>query len=73
MRFPLAIVREIKDKVGENFIIIFRLSMMDLVEDGSTWQEVVLLAKELEKSGRFDRLLFRERGTPQIQICSICC
>ena len=51
IRFPLEIVRRTREAVGENFIIIFRLSMLDLVEDGSTWEEVVLLAKELEKAG----------------------
>lgn len=51
IRFPLEIVRKTREKVGKNFIIIFRLSMLDLVEGGSTWEEVVLLAKELEKAG----------------------
>lgn len=51
IRFPLEIVRKTREKVGKDFIIIFRLSMLDLVEDGSTWEEIVLLAKELEKAG----------------------
>ncbi|WP_432816134.1 FAD-dependent oxidoreductase [Vibrio intestinalis] len=51
MRFPLEIVKSIRRKVGERFIIIFRLSMLDLVEQGSTFDEVVLLAQELEKAG----------------------
>ncbi len=51
MRFALDIVREIRKKTGPNFIIIFRLSMLDLVEDGSKWNEVVELAKELERVG----------------------
>ena len=51
IRFPLEIVRQTREAVGKDFIIIFRLSMLDLVEDGSTWEEVVLLAKELEKAG----------------------
>ncbi len=51
IRFPLEIVRKTREKVGKNFIIIFRLSMLDLVEEGSTWEEIVLLAKELEKAG----------------------
>lgn len=51
MRFPLEIVKAIRKKCGENFIIIFRLSMLDLVSDGSTWEEAVQLAKELEKAG----------------------
>lgn len=51
IRFPLEIVRRTREKVGKNFIIIFRLSMLDLVEGGSTWSEIVQLAKELEKAG----------------------
>jgi len=51
IRFPLEIIRAVRKKVGENFIIIFRLSMLDLVEGGSTWEEVVELAKEVEKAG----------------------
>ncbi len=51
IRFPLEIVRAIREAVGEEFIIIFRLSMLDLVEQGSTFEEVLMLAKELEKAG----------------------
>ncbi len=51
IKFALEIVRRTRAEVGENFIIIFRLSMLDLVEGGSTWPEVVQLAKELEKAG----------------------
>ncbi|MCB9197287.1 MAG: NADPH-dependent 2,4-dienoyl-CoA reductase [Flavobacteriales bacterium] len=51
IKFPLEIVRRIRKEVGSDFIIIFRLSMLDLVPGGSTWEEVVQLAKELEKSG----------------------
>ena len=51
MRLPLEIVRTIRKEVGENFIIIFRLSMIDLVEGGSSMEEVLVLAKELEKAG----------------------
>ncbi|PVZ71579.1 NADPH-dependent 2,4-dienoyl-CoA reductase [Pelagibaculum spongiae] len=51
IRFPLEIVRRIRQRVGEEFIIIFRLSMLDLIEKGSSWEEIVLLAKELEKAG----------------------
>ena len=51
MRFALEIVKKTKAKVGNEFIIIFRLSMLDLVESGSSWEEIVLLAKELEKAG----------------------
>jgi len=51
IKFPLEIVKRTRQEVGEDFIIIFRLSMLDLVEGGSSWEEVVLLAKELEKAG----------------------
>lgn len=51
IKFPLEVIRRVREKVGESFIIIFRLSMLDLVEDGSTWGEVVQLAKEVEKAG----------------------
>lgn len=50
-RFPIEIVRRIREKVGEDFIIIYRLSMLDLVHDGSTWEEVVQLAKAIEAAG----------------------
>ncbi|MFH0265551.1 FAD-dependent oxidoreductase [Vibrio rumoiensis] len=51
MRLPLEIVKSIRAKVGDEFIIIFRLSMLDLVEQGSTFDEVVELAKALEQAG----------------------
>ncbi len=51
MKFPVEIVKRIRERVGENFIIIYRLSMLDLVEDGSTWEEVEILAKAIEKAG----------------------
>jgi len=51
IRFPLEIVRRTRAKVGANFILIFRLSMLDLVEGGSTLKEVVKLAQALEAAG----------------------
>ncbi len=51
IRLPIEVVRRVRERVGENFIIVYRLSMLDLIEDGSTWEEVVLLAKEIEKAG----------------------
>jgi len=51
IRFPLEIVRRTRAKVGANFIVIFRLSMLDLVEGGSTLEEVVQLAQALEAAG----------------------
>ncbi len=52
-RFRLAIdiVKAVRKKVGDNFIIIFRVSMLDLVEEGSTFEEVIQLCKLLEKNG----------------------
>lgn len=51
IRFPVEIVKAIREAVGKEFIIIFRLSMLDLVEQGSTFEEVVVLAKALEEAG----------------------
>lgn len=51
IRFALEIVSETRKAVGEEFIIIYRLSMLDLVDDGSSWEEVVKLAKAIEKAG----------------------
>ena len=51
IRFPIEIVRRIRSAVGPNFIIIFRLSMLDLVEGGSDFEEVVQLAKAIEAAG----------------------
>ena len=51
IRFPLQIVRRTRERVGANFILIFRLSMLDLVEGGSTHEEVVQLAQALEAAG----------------------
>ncbi|MEM7358772.1 MAG: NADPH-dependent 2,4-dienoyl-CoA reductase [Pseudomonadota bacterium] len=51
MRLAVEIVKAVRDAVGEKFIIIFRLSMIDLVEQGSTWEEVVILGKALEEAG----------------------
>lgn len=51
MRFPVEIVRAIRERVGPDFIIIFRLSMLDLVEQGSALEEVIALGKALEQVG----------------------
>ncbi|UVE16473.1 NADPH-dependent 2,4-dienoyl-CoA reductase [Pseudomonas sp. LS44] len=51
MRLPVEIVRRVREAVGPNFIIIYRLSMLDLIEGGSTWDEIVLLAKAIEQAG----------------------
>lgn len=51
MRLAIETIKAVRAKVGENFIIIFRLSMLDLVEGGNTWDEVVTMAKAVEKAG----------------------
>ncbi|WP_411991437.1 FAD-dependent oxidoreductase [Agarivorans sp. DSG3-1] len=51
IKLPLEIVKQTRALVGEDFIIVFRLSMLDLVEKGSTYEEVVTLAKALEHAG----------------------
>ncbi|MBD5804251.1 2,4-dienoyl-CoA reductase [Azoarcus sp. Aa7] len=50
-RFPIEIVRRVRERVGPNFIIIYRISMLDLVVGGAPWQEVVALAKAIEAAG----------------------
>lgn len=51
MRLPIELVKQTREAVGKEYIIIYRLSMLDLVEKGSSWEEVVQLAKEIEKAG----------------------
>ena len=51
MRLPVDVVRRVRDAVGPDFIIIYRISLIDLVPDGSTWDEVVLLARAIEGAG----------------------
>jgi len=51
MRLAVEIVRRVREAVGPNFIIIFRLSMLDLVEGGSNWEEIVQLAQAIEQAG----------------------
>jgi len=51
MRFPVEIVRRTRAAVGAEFIVIYRLSMLDLVEGGSSWDEVVALAQAVEAAG----------------------
>lgn len=51
IRFPIELTKAVRQRVGRDFIIIFRLSMLDLVEQGSTHEEVVQLAKALEAAG----------------------
>ena len=51
MRLPIELVKQTRAAVGKEFIIIYRLSMLDLVENGSSWEEVVQLGKAIEKAG----------------------
>jgi len=51
IRLATEIVRRVRARVGAHFILIYRLSMLDLIEDGSTWDEVVQLAKAIERAG----------------------
>lgn len=51
IRFPLEVIRAVRKKVGKDFIIIYRLSMLDLVDEGGNIDEVLMLAKEVEKAG----------------------
>ncbi|MEV7185529.1 NADPH-dependent 2,4-dienoyl-CoA reductase [Kitasatospora sp. NPDC093102] len=51
MRFPVEIVRRVRERVGEDFVIVYRLSMLDLVPGGSTLDEVVQLAQAVEAAG----------------------
>lgn len=51
MRLPVEVVRRVRGAVGADFILIYRISLIDLIPDGSTWDEVVLLARALEAAG----------------------
>lgn len=51
IKFSLQIIRQIRQAVGDDFIIIYRLSMLDLHKDGSSWPEIVQHAQEVEKAG----------------------
>ncbi|SFS13278.1 2,4-dienoyl-CoA reductase (NADPH2) [Dyella sp. OK004] len=51
MRLPIEIVRRTREAVGRDFIIIYRLSMLDLIEQGQDWNEIVALAKAIETAG----------------------
>ncbi len=51
MRLPVEIVERTREAVGKDFIIIYRLSMIDLIPDGNTWEETVMLAKAIENAG----------------------
>lgn len=51
IRLPIEVIRRTRERVGDDFILIYRLSMLDLVEGGSSWNEIVQLGKAIEKAG----------------------
>lgn len=51
MRFPIEVVRRIREAVGKDWIVVFRLSMLDLVSKGSSWEEILSLARGLQDAG----------------------
>ncbi len=51
MRFALEVLRRVRHAVGENFIVVFRIAAMEMMEDGSSWDEVCTLAKQVEAAG----------------------
>jgi 2,4-dienoyl-CoA reductase (NADPH2) len=50
-RFPVEVVRRVREAVGESMIVMYRISLLDLVPDGQTWEETVALAREVEAAG----------------------
>ena len=51
MRLPIEVVRRVRAAVGDDFILIYRISLLDLIPNGQSWDEVVMLAKEIEGAG----------------------
>ncbi|MBP6900406.1 MAG: NADPH-dependent 2,4-dienoyl-CoA reductase [Burkholderiaceae bacterium] len=51
IRFPVEVVRRVREAVGPDFILIFRISAMDMLEDGLAWDEIVTLARAIEAAG----------------------
>ena len=51
MRLPVEVVRRVRAAAGDDFILIYRISLIDLIPDGSTWDEVVQLARAIEQAG----------------------
>ncbi|HET6876983.1 MAG TPA: NADPH-dependent 2,4-dienoyl-CoA reductase [Jatrophihabitans sp.] len=50
-RLPVAVVRRVRESVGADFIVIYRMSLLDLVENGQSWDEVIALGREVEQAG----------------------
>ncbi|MGA8988438.1 FAD-dependent oxidoreductase [Aeromicrobium sp.] len=51
MRFPIEVVERVREAVGEDFIVMYRMSLLDLVDDAQSWDETVHLAKEVDRAG----------------------
>ena len=51
MRFPVEVVRRIREALGDDFVVMYRMSLLDLIPDGQTWDETVALAKQVEAAG----------------------
>lgn len=51
IRFPIEVVRRVRETVGKDFLIIFRVPAMDMLQDGMSWEEVTILSQELERAG----------------------
>ncbi len=51
MRFPIEVVRRTRELVGDDFVVMYRMSLLDLVDDAQSWDETVALAKHLEDAG----------------------
>jgi 2,4-dienoyl-CoA reductase (NADPH2) len=51
MRFPVEVVDRVRQAVGEDFIVMYRMSLLDLVDDAQSWDETVTLAKRVEAAG----------------------
>ena len=51
MRFPVEVVRRIREALGDDFAVMYRMSLLDLIPDGQTWDETVALAQQVEAAG----------------------
>lgn len=70
IRLPIEIVRRTRQALGKDFIIVYRLSMLDLVDDGSTWDEIAMLAKKIEEVSTLPYACARACARCP---CSVCC
>lgn len=69
MRFAVEVVRRVKETVGDNFIVIFRIAAMDMLDGGMSWEEIALLAKAVEAAGATilnTHFTWHEAGIPTI-------